>query len=535
MKPRSPVLGYNHNVRYANRLWHVQTEDSGVQNPHIFTHLFHNGTILATKRLDYDPASEVAAVQKLMQTQHKAMLRELKAGAYDEKIGKYFGEPVVREAAASSDDSGEISGAIPVATSATPAPAAPPPAVAAPPPPAAMLDDEGTVFDPYVPTAMREERASRGDRVTADRMPVAAAPVPTAASASPAGSDTAIERVRADMGSAPTMLAMPGAAGEEGPRFRDTLSTPAPTTAKPPASPSTAPRVPTPASGVRARVPTPVGNAAPRSPTPVPNAKPSSALPSARPSSQTDNAPPQLTPTARPPSQPGARPSTPAGAGAASPAKPPSQPSVTPPARPSTQPQISRPPSQPSVTPPARPSTQPQITKPPSQPSVARPPSQPSVARPPSQPGVSRPPSQPQLARPPVAGTTRPAPGRPVTPTPARPGVPPSTVPATGARPPAQTGSLGERRRSPSQPAFSKPTAEGVVVARPAVIIGGESSRATAARPSAGSSARWSGDPQPVDPAARPSSDNIFGGDLISEKSLDEVILAYLSEDLNEK
>src|SRR3954462_9758382 len=100
MKQRSPVLGYNHNVRYAGRLWHVQTEDSGANNPHVFTHLFHDGTILATKRLDYDPASEVPAVQKLMQAQHKAMLRELKAGTFDEKIGKFFGEPVVRE----SDD-----------------------------------------------------------------------------------------------------------------------------------------------------------------------------------------------------------------------------------------------------------------------------------------------------------------------------------------------------------------------------------------------------------------------------------------------
>ena len=91
MKVRSPVLGYNHNVRYAETLWHVQTEDSGVQSPHIFTHLFHEGTILATKRLDYDPSAEVTAVQKLMQTQHKAMLRELKAGAFDEKISKFLG------------------------------------------------------------------------------------------------------------------------------------------------------------------------------------------------------------------------------------------------------------------------------------------------------------------------------------------------------------------------------------------------------------------------------------------------------------
>ena len=64
-----------------------QTEDSGVGNPHIFTHLFHDGTILATKRIDYDPTSETGIVQKADgQAQHKAMLRELKSGAFDDKI-----------------------------------------------------------------------------------------------------------------------------------------------------------------------------------------------------------------------------------------------------------------------------------------------------------------------------------------------------------------------------------------------------------------------------------------------------------------
>jgi hypothetical protein len=110
MKPRSPVLGYNHNVRYAGRLWHVQTEDSGVQNPHIFTHLFSDGTILATKRLDYDPSSEVAVVQKLMQAQHKAMLRDLKQGAFDDKIERYFGVPVVKERDDATDPGRPASG-----------------------------------------------------------------------------------------------------------------------------------------------------------------------------------------------------------------------------------------------------------------------------------------------------------------------------------------------------------------------------------------------------------------------------------------
>ena len=102
MAPRSPVLGYNHNVRYGGRMWHVQTEDSGVQNPHIFTHLFYDGTILASKKVDYDPTSEVSIVQKLMQAQHKALLRDLKSGKFDEKIVQRYG-PIERDAAAEAD------------------------------------------------------------------------------------------------------------------------------------------------------------------------------------------------------------------------------------------------------------------------------------------------------------------------------------------------------------------------------------------------------------------------------------------------
>jgi hypothetical protein len=77
-------------------LWHAQTEDSGVNNPHIFTHIFHDGTILATKKIDYDASSDVLTVQKLMQAQHKAILRELKAGGFDDKIVRIYG-PIVHD------------------------------------------------------------------------------------------------------------------------------------------------------------------------------------------------------------------------------------------------------------------------------------------------------------------------------------------------------------------------------------------------------------------------------------------------------
>src|SRR5262249_10264185 len=91
-------------------------------------------------------------------------------------------------------------------------------------------------------------------------------------------------------------------------------------------------------------------------------------------------------------------------------------------------------------------------------------------------------------------------------------------------------------------PSGAKPTAEGVVVARPAVIVGGDTKEGS--RPPSQSvkvqpgraSGRWHPQtPTPPPAVDKSAQDNIFGGDLISEKSLDEVILAYLSEDLNEK
>ncbi|MGZ3447656.1 MAG: hypothetical protein ACXU88_18380, partial [Myxococcaceae bacterium] len=47
------VSGFNHNITHAGRVFHVQTEDSGVNNPNIITHLFVGGNILASKKTSY--------------------------------------------------------------------------------------------------------------------------------------------------------------------------------------------------------------------------------------------------------------------------------------------------------------------------------------------------------------------------------------------------------------------------------------------------------------------------------------------------
>jgi hypothetical protein len=88
---RSPILGYNHNVRYRGLVFHVQTEDSGVASPHLFTHLFHHGVIVSTRKLDYDAGSAEEAIKSLMQAQHKAVLKELRRGQFDDKIDSYLG------------------------------------------------------------------------------------------------------------------------------------------------------------------------------------------------------------------------------------------------------------------------------------------------------------------------------------------------------------------------------------------------------------------------------------------------------------
>ena len=74
---RSPVLGYNHNLRYGGRTFHVQTEDSGQGYARLYTHLFYEGTILSSKKQEYDPEAPEDSVRALMQKLHKSMIREL--------------------------------------------------------------------------------------------------------------------------------------------------------------------------------------------------------------------------------------------------------------------------------------------------------------------------------------------------------------------------------------------------------------------------------------------------------------------------
>jgi hypothetical protein len=150
----SPLVGYNTNVRHKGKLYHIQTEDSGVNHPHVITHLFADGgRIIASRKTGY--AEHLGAkdlqsvVKKLMQDQHKAMFIELRDCMYDDDS-----TVAVDEAPSTGVNHTPSAAAAHAASSVErPAPAAAAPGVqasakrAAPAPPAAAASPVATPLD----------------------------------------------------------------------------------------------------------------------------------------------------------------------------------------------------------------------------------------------------------------------------------------------------------------------------------------------------------------------------------------------------
>jgi len=115
------LTGFNHNIKHKGKVYHVQTEDSGVANPHIITHLFVGGNILASKRTSYAEILKtenlMELVRELMEEQHKEMLRNLINGVYDD---------IDAAQAAKHYDPGQIAVEAPAARSWTPIKPIPP-------------------------------------------------------------------------------------------------------------------------------------------------------------------------------------------------------------------------------------------------------------------------------------------------------------------------------------------------------------------------------------------------------------------------
>jgi hypothetical protein len=89
------VVGFNHNVMYKGEVFHIQTEDSGINTPHIITLVYRGGTIISSKKTSYADIIKIEnleqVVEELMKEQHKEMLRRLKSGEFDARA--FPGQP----------------------------------------------------------------------------------------------------------------------------------------------------------------------------------------------------------------------------------------------------------------------------------------------------------------------------------------------------------------------------------------------------------------------------------------------------------
>ena len=96
--------GFNTNVRHGGVLFHVQTEDSGRAHPHVITHLYHGGTILASEKRSYADQLEAPdlprRVREVMDGLHNTMLGRLRGGDFDDHIEQRLGADVFAAIAA---------------------------------------------------------------------------------------------------------------------------------------------------------------------------------------------------------------------------------------------------------------------------------------------------------------------------------------------------------------------------------------------------------------------------------------------------
>jgi hypothetical protein len=90
-------VGFNNNVKYKNQTFHIQTEDSGLDKPHVITHLFADGgRVIKSHKRSYadhvDRPDVTPYVRQLMKGQQLEMALALREGRFDPVIeGRVMG------------------------------------------------------------------------------------------------------------------------------------------------------------------------------------------------------------------------------------------------------------------------------------------------------------------------------------------------------------------------------------------------------------------------------------------------------------
>jgi hypothetical protein len=81
------ITGFNTDIKHNDKVYHIQTEDKGLQNPYIESLVYVGGEILASKKTSYAEQARSGVDEKwiggLMEQQHRTMIAAIKRGRLD--------------------------------------------------------------------------------------------------------------------------------------------------------------------------------------------------------------------------------------------------------------------------------------------------------------------------------------------------------------------------------------------------------------------------------------------------------------------
>jgi hypothetical protein len=95
------ITGFNTDVEYNGRIYHVQTEDKGSSNPVIESLVYVGGEILASRRTPYAELSGESLDRKVLaeklEAQHHRMIMNIRQGRLDPEGVKPFGVGIISD------------------------------------------------------------------------------------------------------------------------------------------------------------------------------------------------------------------------------------------------------------------------------------------------------------------------------------------------------------------------------------------------------------------------------------------------------
>jgi hypothetical protein len=111
------ITGFNTDIKHGDKVYHIQTEDKGLQNPYIESLVYVGGEILASKKTSYAEQLKGGGADEkwiggLMEQQHRTMIAAIKRGRFEQAAdptkssavtpGRTLAQPVPEEGEAAT-------------------------------------------------------------------------------------------------------------------------------------------------------------------------------------------------------------------------------------------------------------------------------------------------------------------------------------------------------------------------------------------------------------------------------------------------